>query len=100
MSHENVEKFRRGFAAVNHRDLDGFLGNVAPDVEFTSLAEAEGETFHGHDGVRRWWKEVVLPRSMAMPLPPTRLHFGAQTCAMPGPIRMATLLERSDSSCT
>src|SRR5262249_52740870 len=31
-------------------------------VEFTSLiAEAEGETFRGYDGVRRWWKEVVLP---------------------------------------
>jgi SnoaL-like domain len=25
------------------------------------IAEAEGETFRGHDGVRRWWKEVVLP---------------------------------------
>jgi ketosteroid isomerase-like protein len=62
MSQENVETFRRGFAAVNHRDLDGFLANVAPDVEFMSLiAEAEGETFHGHEGVRRWWNEVVLP---------------------------------------
>ena len=62
MSEENVETFRRGFAAVNHRDLDGFLANVAPDVEFMSLiAEAEGETFHGHEGVRRWWNEVVLP---------------------------------------
>ena len=62
MSEENLKTFRRGFAAVNHRDLDGFLANVAPDVEFMSLiAEAEGETFHGHEGVRRWWKEVVLP---------------------------------------
>jgi hypothetical protein len=25
MSQENVETFRRGFAAVNHGDLDGFL---------------------------------------------------------------------------
>jgi ketosteroid isomerase-like protein len=62
MSQQNVELFRRGFAAVNHRDLDGFLASVAPDVEFTSLiAEAEGETFRGHEGVRRWWSEVVLP---------------------------------------
>jgi hypothetical protein len=31
-------------------------------VEFTSLiGEFEGETFRGHDGVRRRWKEVVLP---------------------------------------
>jgi ketosteroid isomerase-like protein len=62
MSEENVEALRRGYAAVNRGDLDGLLMNVQPDVEFTSLiAEAEGEIFHGHDGVRRWWKEVVLP---------------------------------------
>ena len=61
MSEENVETFRRGFAAVNRRDLDGFLATVAPDVEFMSLiAEAEGETFRGHEGVRRWWKEVCF----------------------------------------
>ena len=39
-----------------------FLATVHPEVEFTSLiAEAEGQTFRGHDGVRRWWQEVVLP---------------------------------------
>jgi ketosteroid isomerase-like protein len=48
--------------AVNRGDIDGLLAAVDADVEFTSLiAEAEGQTFHGHDGVRRWWTEVVLP---------------------------------------
>ena len=62
MSEENVEAFRRGYAAVNRGDLDGLLATVHPEVEFTSLiAEAEGEIFRGHDGVRRWWREVVLP---------------------------------------
>jgi ketosteroid isomerase-like protein len=62
MSEENVEALRRGYAAVNRGDIDGLLANVQPDVEFTSLiAEAEGEIFQGHDGVRRWWREVVLP---------------------------------------
>ena len=62
MSRENVAIFRRGYAAVNRGDIDGVLLTVHPDVEFTSLiAEAEGETFRGHEGVRRWWKEVVLP---------------------------------------
>ena len=29
------------------------------DVEFTSMvAEAEGTTFRGHEGVRAWWKTV------------------------------------------
>jgi ketosteroid isomerase-like protein len=62
MSEENVALLRRGYAAVNRGDIDGLLDAVHPDVEFTSLiAEAEGEIFHGHDGVRRWWNEVVLP---------------------------------------
>jgi len=62
MSEENVEALTRGYAAVNRGDVDGLLAAVHPDVEFTSLiAEAEGETFRGPDGVRRWWKEVVLP---------------------------------------
>ena len=62
MSEENVAVLRKGYAAVNHGDIDGFLATVHPDVEFTSLiAEAEGETFRGHDGVRRWWTEVVHP---------------------------------------
>jgi ketosteroid isomerase-like protein len=62
MSRENVELLRRGFTALNRSDLEVFLATVHPEVEFTSLiAEAEGQTFRGHDGVRRWWQEVVLP---------------------------------------
>lgn len=62
MSQENVELLRTGYAAANRGDVEGFLVSVHPDVEFTSLiAEAEGEVFRGHDGVRRWWHEVVIP---------------------------------------
>jgi ketosteroid isomerase-like protein len=43
------------FAAINSGDLDAFLALTTEDVEFTSMvAEAEGTTFHGHDGVRAW----------------------------------------------
>jgi SnoaL-like domain len=32
---------------------------IAEDVEFTSMiAEVEGATFRGHDGVREWWETV------------------------------------------
>src|SRR6266508_4040895 len=62
MSRENVDVLNRGYAAVNRGDIDELLLSVHPDVEFTSLiAEAEGETFRGHDGVRRWWEKVVIP---------------------------------------
>jgi ketosteroid isomerase-like protein len=47
------------FAAINSGDLDAFLALTTEDVEFTSMvAEAEGTTFRGHDGVRAWWETV------------------------------------------
>jgi ketosteroid isomerase-like protein len=62
MSEENVAVLRKGYAAVNRGDIDGLLDCVHSDVEFTSLiAEAEGEVFDGHDGVQRWWEQVVNP---------------------------------------
>ena len=33
---------------------------MAEDIEFTSmLAEIEGTTYRGHDGVRAWWETIV-----------------------------------------
>ena len=47
------------YRALNSGDLDGFLAMVDEDVEFTSMvAEAEGTTFRGHEGVREWWETV------------------------------------------
>ena len=47
------------FAAMNSGDFEAFDRLMAEDVEFTSLvAEAEGTTFRGHDGVREWWETV------------------------------------------
>jgi ketosteroid isomerase-like protein len=64
MSQENVEVedlAHETVDALNREDLDGFLSLVHPEAEFTSMiAEAEGETFRGHDGVRRWWKSVRM----------------------------------------
>ena len=51
-------------AALNGDDVDGFLTTVHPDAEFKSLiAEAEGETFRGHDGVRRLVDGALCSRS-------------------------------------
>jgi ketosteroid isomerase-like protein len=48
------------YSAINRRDLDTVLAHVAEDAEFRSMvAEADGETFRGHDGVRSWWTQVV-----------------------------------------
>jgi ketosteroid isomerase-like protein len=59
MTSEAFELTRKSWEYVDGRDLEGFLSIVHEDVEFVSLvAEAEGGTFHGHDGVRAWWESV------------------------------------------
>ncbi len=47
--------------AFNRRDLEGFLAFIDPDVRFTPLqAEMEGGgEYVGHDGVRRWWENLL-----------------------------------------
>ena len=60
MSEQNVEIAKQIYASINRRDLEGFLAQIDPEVEFTSLiAEAEGQTYRGHEGVREWWNRVV-----------------------------------------
>ena len=63
MSQENVELgalAETAFGALNSGDLDGFISVATEDVEFTSMiAEVEGTTFRGHDGIRTWWETVV-----------------------------------------
>jgi ketosteroid isomerase-like protein len=60
MSRESVELMEAGYAAISRGDLDAFLALADPEIEFHSLiAEAEGRTFRGHDGVREWWHAVI-----------------------------------------
>jgi ketosteroid isomerase-like protein len=60
MSRESIETMEAGYAAITSGDLDAFLALAHPDIEFRSLiAEAEGRTFRGHDGVRAWWTSVI-----------------------------------------
>ena len=63
MSQENVELIsvaETAFGALNSGDLEGFMAIAAEDVEFTSMiAEMEGTTFRGHDGIKAWWETVV-----------------------------------------
>ncbi len=59
MSQENVERIEAAYAALDRRDLQDFLAQIHPEVEFRSLiAEADGQVYRGHDGVREWWDAV------------------------------------------
>ena len=61
MSQKNVELFRRSVDAFNRRDLDAYLALMDDDVEGIPRAAAMegGDHYHGHDGVRRWWKDLL-----------------------------------------
>jgi ketosteroid isomerase-like protein len=61
MSRENVETVRRAVEAWNTDDLDAFLAELDPDVEWQPAIEPglEGEAtvYRGHDGARQIWTQ-------------------------------------------
>jgi ketosteroid isomerase-like protein len=60
MSQENVELLYRVSDAFNQRDFDALLALMDDDVEHVPRAVAiEGGSYHGHDGTRRWWKNLL-----------------------------------------
>jgi ketosteroid isomerase-like protein len=61
MSKENVELVRRAVDAFNARDLDVSLALMDDDVEVIPRAVSMegGSHYQGHDGVRRWWKDLL-----------------------------------------
>ena len=60
MSEENVELHRRVNAAFNRRDLDAWLALGDTDIEFSAVLVAVegGRPYHGHDGARRFWRDL------------------------------------------
>lgn len=61
MSEENVDTVRRAYEAWEADDLDAFLAQLHPDVEWHPSIEPalEGDTttYEGHEGARRGWAE-------------------------------------------
>jgi ketosteroid isomerase-like protein len=62
MSQENVETLQRARDAWDADDVDAFLAEADPEVEWqTAIEQAlEGRksTYRGHDGVRKAWEEL------------------------------------------
>jgi ketosteroid isomerase-like protein len=57
MSRENVEVGREAFAAGVRGEVERFLLRCDDDVEFQPfLANVEGQTYRGHDAIRRWFR--------------------------------------------
>jgi ketosteroid isomerase-like protein len=58
MSQENVEVVKTAVAAVNRRDIDGYLACCTEDVQLiTPVAEVGGE-YDGPDGIRRFFTDI------------------------------------------
>jgi ketosteroid isomerase-like protein len=56
MSQENVELVRRGFEALNRRDIGAMDALVTDESELhTALAGTEGRVFRGHQGIRDYF---------------------------------------------
>jgi ketosteroid isomerase-like protein len=62
MSQENVELVLRMHKAFNEGDLEGVLSGWHPDAEYRDAVhqavEGEAGVFIGHDGIRRWWRDL------------------------------------------
>jgi ketosteroid isomerase-like protein len=60
MSAHNVGLHRRTTKAFNARDVEAYIACFDPSIEFHSTFAAVGgmTVYHGHDGVRRWHREL------------------------------------------
>jgi ketosteroid isomerase-like protein len=64
MSRENVELLRERWEATMKRDpTDLDLSFVDPDVVYEDeiLPDHAGQTYHGHEGIRRAWTRATEP---------------------------------------
>jgi ketosteroid isomerase-like protein len=61
MSQEHVETVRRAYAAWDADDLQAFLDELHPDVEWhpsiEPATEGRATIYKGHEGARRGWEE-------------------------------------------
>jgi ketosteroid isomerase-like protein len=58
VSQENVEVVRRAIAAVNARDIDGYLGYCTDDVELHTPVEPIAGTYDGAEGIKRFFADI------------------------------------------
>ena len=58
MPERNVELHRRAIEAYNARDVDAFIAFADPSVEFHAAFAAVGGVYHGHDGLRKFFRDI------------------------------------------
>jgi ketosteroid isomerase-like protein len=60
VSETNVDLHRRSVDAFNTRDVENFIALCSPEIELHSAVTVPGgATYRGHDGVRRWYRDLA-----------------------------------------
>jgi ketosteroid isomerase-like protein len=58
MSQQNVKTVERAIAAINARDLDGYLACCTENVELLTPLAPLGAEYVGADGIRRFFTDI------------------------------------------
>ena len=59
MSRKNLDLTLLMYEVFNRRDLDAMLALMHDEVEIESRLVAMEGAYHGHEGVRRWWNNLL-----------------------------------------
>jgi uncharacterized protein len=78
MSQENIELMRRGYDAMQRRDIETLLSLLDPEVEMHDRPEApDARSYRGHEGVLTALR-VSLDAFADFRLEPERFHDGGE----------------------
>jgi len=66
----NIEVVRRGYDAMQRRDIDELLRYCDPEIRFVSLVgEVEGTVYEGPEGMRRFFSDLLGAWEVWLPQP-------------------------------
>jgi ketosteroid isomerase-like protein len=83
MSQENVRVARAAHRAMQDRDFDTLITLCSEDIEWRQDPRAvEPGTYHGHDGVRRFFASLYETFEDFMPVPERYLEAGDKVVAL------------------
>src|SRR5215210_471937 len=80
---EAYELLNTRFAALKGGDIDDLLAFFDPEVAIEMVDAPDPETYHGHDGVRRWFNDAFGPWAA--------VHVQAEDIKESGPWTVALL---------
>ena len=58
MAEQNVDLHRRLVEAFNARDIEAWIALCDPRVEFHTMMGVGVAVYHGHEGMRRWHRDL------------------------------------------